>query len=232
MARKRSAAKTRPPLVAPSPPVVLASAPAPQSPHLPSIRKLVHGSLIALAVAIVILVVAVLPAEYGIDPTGIGERLGIRGMSGKRPNPRPEPGFSLGADPFASEATPVWRQPTPFRSDEISLTLQANQGAEIKARMRGGERYVFAWDVAGGKVDFDMHGEQANGPPDAFTSYWKGRDQQSGNGAFIAPFDGTHGWYWKNRGDAPVTVRVKTSGYYEKLYRPSAPAAQAKAESK
>jgi len=201
-------------------------------PELPSIRKLVRGSLIALAVAIVILVVAVLPAEYGIDPTGMGQRLGLRWMSGKKPSPRPVPSLSLGSDPFLSEASAVWRQPMPFRSDEMSLTLQANQGAEIKARMRGGERYVFAWDAAGGKVDVDMHGEQANGPPDAFTSYWKGRDQQSGNGEFIAPFDGTHGWYWKNRGDTPVTIRVKTSGYYEKLYRPSVTPAQAQAQAK
>lgn len=50
--------------------------------------------------------------------------------------------------------------------------------------------------------------------------YWKGRNETSGHGAFQAPFAGTHGWHWRNRGSAPVTVRVKTSGYYEKLFRP------------
>ena len=35
----------------------------------------------ALLVAGIILVVAVLPAEYGVDPTGIGRRLGLTAMS-------------------------------------------------------------------------------------------------------------------------------------------------------
>ena len=61
-----------------------------------------------------------------------------------------------------------------------------------------------------------MHGE----PPNAgnkFTSYWKDKEQNSAQGIFVAPFDGTHGWFWRNRGDKPVTVKVKVIGFYEKL---------------
>ncbi|MHB0975236.1 MAG: hypothetical protein ACYCY2_13730 [Acidithiobacillus ferriphilus] len=39
-------------------------------------------------------------------------------------------------------------------------------------------------------------------------------------GAFVAPFDETHGWYWRNRGDQPVVVKLKVSGFYQTLYRP------------
>jgi len=73
--------------------------------------------------------------------------------------------------------------------------------------------------VDGGKVEFDMHGERLNAGS-AFTSYWKDEEQASAHGGFTAPFDGTHGWYWVNHGDKPVTVKVKVSGFYEKLYRP------------
>ncbi len=44
---------------------------------LPSVRQLLRAILLASGVAAVILVGAVLPAEYGIDPTGAGRRLGL-----------------------------------------------------------------------------------------------------------------------------------------------------------
>jgi hypothetical protein len=31
----------------------------------------------------------------------------------------------------------------------------------------------------------------------------------------VAPFDGTHGWYWRNRGEATVTIVLQTSGFYD-----------------
>lgn len=98
-------------------------------------------------------------------------------------------------------------------------TLQPGEGAEIKASMRKGEQFVFAWTAEGGKVNFDMHGERPNAG-DEFTSYWKDTQQTGAHGAFVAPFDGTHGWYWRNRGNKPVAVKVKVSGFYETLYRP------------
>jgi hypothetical protein len=39
---------------------------------LPSLRQLNRATLIALGAAAVILVTTVLPAEYGVDPTGVG----------------------------------------------------------------------------------------------------------------------------------------------------------------
>ena len=101
----------------------------------------------------------------------------------------------------------------------MSLTLQANEGAEIKANMNAGDRFVFSWTAEGGAVTFDMHGEKLGAPTDEFSSYWKGRNATAGAGEFQAPFAGRHGWYWRNRGDKPVTIRVKTSGFYEKLYK-------------
>jgi hypothetical protein len=115
--------------------------------------------------------------------------------------------------------TTVAESEVSFRSDQMSLTLQPGEGAEIKASMRKGEQFVFAWAAEGGKVNFDMHGEQPNAG-DEFTSYWKAKQHTRAQGIFVAPFDGTHGWYWRNRGDKPATVKVNVSGFYEKLYRP------------
>ena len=201
---------------------------------LPTLLQLIKATALALIVAGAVLITAVLPAEYGIDPTGIGKMLGLTTLSissvpaSEVAASTPVPAVSTATLPNsttvvapvvqASTAT-VTKSDVPFRSDEMSLTLQPDEGSEIKAAMRKGEQFVFAWVADGGKVNFDMHGEQPNAGED-FTSYWKDKQQTSAQGIFVAPFDGTHGWYWRNRGDKPVTVKVKVSGFYEKLYRP------------
>lgn len=60
---------------------------APPSPSsaAPSRQKLARASGIAAVVAAVVLVVAVLPAEYGVDPTGIGRALGFAKLSDEAP---------------------------------------------------------------------------------------------------------------------------------------------------
>jgi hypothetical protein len=189
----------------------------------PSSSALLKATAVAFVAAVLVLLLFVLPAEFGVDPTGIGARLGLTAMS----DPSAEfdeataaPSAEISSTTPISIFDAVWKAERPYRVDEMSLTLAPNEGGEIKALMQVGERLVFTWSAEGGGVSFDMHGEALNAPKDEFTSYWKGRDESSGHGAFQAPFAGTHGWYWRNRGSSPVTVRVKTSGYYEKLYKP------------
>lgn len=191
---------------------------------LPSAQSLYKATIVALVAAVAVLTVAVLPAEYGVDPTGLGARLGLASMSAAAAE-TPESVAAETLDPASSGATvsvldAVWKSDVEYRTDEQTVELGPKEGAEIKAVMRPNDRFVFSWTAEGGSVFFDMHGEEANARNGEFTSYWKGRDQNSGRGSFTAPFAGTHGWYWENRSDKPVIVRVKTSGYYEKLYRP------------
>lgn len=192
---------------------------------LPSTVQLLKATGLALVVAGVILVTAVLPAEYGIDPTGIGKSLGLTALHASPIEPVIDDAAAtaLDTDLSLTSVTPltaVWKSATPYRSDVQTLTLQPDEGAEIKAKMKAGERFVFNWQTDGGAVNVDMHGEKLQAKSDEYSSYWKERHQTEAHGAFQAPFDGTHGWYWRNRGDKPVTITVNTSGYYEKLYRP------------
>ena len=48
---------------------------------LPTPRALARSTLIALAVAAVALVGFIFPAEYGVDPTGIGSVFGLTAAS-------------------------------------------------------------------------------------------------------------------------------------------------------
>lgn len=54
-----------------------APSPFPEGPSPSSLRR---ASLVAVVIALVLAVTAVLPAEYGVDPTGVGSRIGLTQM--------------------------------------------------------------------------------------------------------------------------------------------------------
>ena len=46
----------------------------------PTSRQLIRSTILAVVVAALLLVTCVLPAEYGVDPTGVGRLLGLTQM--------------------------------------------------------------------------------------------------------------------------------------------------------
>ena len=190
--------------------------PEPSPDTLPSSARLARATAGAIAVAAVLLVTIVMPAEFGRDPTGVGARLGLFRTAVETPAVEPS---TTGA--VEAAGSPLAASTTPYRTDEMTLVLESGEGAEIKAAMKAGDRMVFSWTATGsGGVDVDMHGEAAGGAEGQATSYLKGEGQTAGHGAFAAPFAGNHGWFWQNLNDDPVTVTVKVSGFHQKLFRP------------
>lgn len=177
---------------------------------LPSAAQLGRAIVIALSIAAVLLVVAILPAEYGIDPTGIGERIGLRRPAASA--------IDMSVPVSAAAAATVQQSPVTFRTDELTVTLRPGETAEIKATMNAADSYVFSWTATGGTVDYDMHGARTDGGKEE-TSYSKGEAATDDHGAFRAPFTGQHGWFWQNTTWEPVTITVKTSGFYAKIER-------------
>jgi len=182
---------------------------------LPSSKSLFKATGVAAVIGGVVLVTTILPAEYGIDPTGLGQTMGLTVLSqaNAAESAQPESAPASSGNLLALSAGPVWKTPEGLSSDSTTVTLGPNEGLEVKATMAEGDRMDFNWTTEGRSVNFDMHGERFN-DGDNFTSYWQGRDQPSASGAFEAPFDGTHGWYWENRGETAVTVVLDTSGFY------------------
>ena len=82
-------------------------------------------------------------------------------------------------------------------------------------QMAEGAKAQYAWVVDGGQVNFDTHGD-ARGKS---ISYEKGRGVAADEGVLEAAFAGNHGWYWRNRGQANVTVILRTSGDYSDIKR-------------
>ncbi|WP_166268864.1 hypothetical protein [Marinobacter caseinilyticus] len=184
---------------------------------LPSTKSLLRATAIAVLIGLLVLITTIMPAEYGIDPTGLGEKMGLTLLS--QPNsaePTSPVTSSSAGNQTALSTGPVWKTSSKLSSDTTTVTLKPNEGLEVKAIMNTGDRMVFQWDSEGGPVYFDMHGERFN-DGNNFTSYWEGQNQPSGSGTFEAPFDGSHGWYWQNNGEETVTIVLQSSGFYDSI---------------
>ena len=134
----------------------------PRSADLPSSRQLLRSTLLAAIAAAVLLITVVLPAEYGIDPTGVGRTLRLTEMGEIKQQlaaeaesdaaPPPVAQASSNAAPTAvpQAAAPAVEAATtaPWR-DEMSVTLTPGEGAEIKLRMQAGDKADFRWVVQG-----------------------------------------------------------------------------------
>lgn len=190
--------------------------------ELPSTAQLLRSTAIAAASAVAILVTVVLPAEYNIDPTGIGGVLGLSEMGEIKAQLAEEAeadrllelevqeqsslmndivGLFVGAA-HAQEAE-VWR-------DETTFTLAPGGSAEWKLVMEEGQKVEYRMLVEGGRVNFDLHGHGGG----KSVTYEKGRGSTGDEGEIVAAFDGEHGWFWRNRDSSDATVTVQVRGEY------------------
>jgi hypothetical protein len=245
---------------------------------------LIRSTLIAAGAAGAILVLFWLPAEYGIDPTGVGALTGLTEMGEIKQQlaaeaeadvqaaaaaavapPAPVPVAVpaeiverldridaqlaalvavIGAQPAAVEAAtsapeeapaaaaapdaqtaPAAADPveaavaeaaTPEWRDEVSYTLNPGEGIEVKLAMEEGQVTRFFWTANGSVVNFDLHGDGGG----QSISYEQGRAVPEASGDLTAAFTGNHGWFWRNRTEAPVTVTLRTSGDYAEMRAP------------
>ena len=255
---------------------------------------LVRSTLIAGGAALAILTLFYLPAEYGIDPTGVGGMLGlgemglikqqlyaeaaaedlalaaqveqlqpipygdvlprldridaqlaaiaaIIGADGltlapplapvsapiesvaiaeplpePEPAPQPAPAAAQVAEAVpetAAIAAAVAEAGTAWR-DEMVFTLAPTEAKEIKLVMAAGDVASFDWISEGGGVNYTQHGDDGGANE---VRYQDGRAEPGQDGTMTAPFAGNHGWFWRNRGDAPVTVTLRVGGAYAKM---------------
>lgn len=203
--------------------------------HPPSARRLLLTMLIAMVMAGIVLVAVVLPAEFAIDPTGIGSRLGLTKMS--QPSQIELTDTLGGNEKIAASAklppsevkgapkplplpNPAVHQsqPAPAHTQTVTVTLSPFEQTEIKAVLDGGKMMLYSWKVDGGKIYEDFHGhDPAWVNKNAFVRYEEKNDSVGANGSLVAPFTGEHGWYWLNVGKKPVTITLTVQGYYDRI---------------
>jgi len=171
-----------------------------RNPDAPSRAKLLVATLVALVVAGAVLVVAVLPAEYGIDPLGTGEALGLAVLSG------------AGGDiPVRTDGiTPFSRS---YRVDRKTFELGPGEAVEYKYRLEEGATMLYSW-TANYWVRSEMHSEVDGAPAGTAEFFEVEASTVQRHGSYTAPFDGIHGWYWLNEGTQPVTLTLYAAGFF------------------
>ena len=156
-----------------------------------SVKKILLSTFGALVVAVALLFGAILPAEYGLDPLGTGSLLGLTALG---------------------QEQPISTQPGEYRVDSGELSLYPAEWVEYFYRLDEGSSMLFSWE-ANGPVEYNFHAAPDGAPP-GYAESFDAQAQNSGFGAYTAPFDGIHGWYWENVGTEPITISISTAGFY------------------
>lgn len=204
--------------------------------ELPSTQKLIRSTLLSIVAAIAILISIILPSEYGIDPLGTGRAFGLTEMGEIKVQLAKEAEADRMLNQPVIQNEEVGEQSSLFDTifsglfikqaaaqtaevnwkDEISITLEPGQGAEVKLVMAKGAIAEFTWIVDGGVANYDLHGDGGG----QSISYEKGRGVPGETGSLEAAFDGNHGWFWRNRDKQDITVILRVKGDYTEMKRP------------
>jgi hypothetical protein len=169
---------------------------------------LVAGALIVLG--------AIMPAEFKVDPLGVGRLTGISRLWAPDENQWTS---GAGVDPAHSSTTPIART-------TIDIPLGAadwpEASLEYKFAMTPGQTFLYTWQALNSDgspvtepVEFEFHGHTlaADGEEMTVAEYRKAR-ATTDTGSLTAPFEGIHGWYFKNHAPDPITIRLVAEGFY------------------
>ncbi|HJL74909.1 MAG: transmembrane anchor protein [Candidatus Marinimicrobia bacterium] len=188
---------------------------------LPTSSQLLRSTIIALFVAGALLVCIVIPAEYGTDPTGVGELLGLKKMGEIKANLEKESqNENQKFDEYVSTNEEMRKrfQNTKVNKDVMEFVIAPDDAIEVKLEMEKGSSVKYKWNTNSGGLNYNLHGDGYKGSQKS-TTYKKGRMTTSDNGEFKAEFDGYHGWFWRNRNSEIVTVILETDGEYIQIKR-------------
>lgn len=158
-------------------------------------RSLIKATVISFVIAIITLLLFVLPAEYNIDPTGIGAKLGLTVFNQEEPSVQAVSENSDG------------------EMDVVTVTVPAGRGVEYKLAMQQFQKVSYQWETEEGELYFDLHGEPEGDTTGYFESYTIATSDKV-KGSFTVPFTGSHGWYWRNKSNKDINVQLIIEGEY------------------
>jgi len=196
----------------------------------PSSKSLVKATLISIVVAAAILVLVVLPSEYGVDLTGFGSATGLNELNAE-PTVTIEISDIIGGNEVIREVEiPGFDEPTPLPNPAVfqdqaeppetitmKVMIPAERETEVKMAMTEGKVAVYSWEVDQGDIYVDFHGHDISFGPDFFVRYKEQQEGSGNNGSLTAPFDGEHGWYWLNYNEFDVEVTLTITGYFDDI---------------
>lgn len=194
-------------------------------------KQIIKAVVFAIVLAGVVLVSAVLPAEYGIDPIGTGKLMGFNKLYLSKEKPQNVPlaaqeSFPLikmekaGSGPEVQRPVeadnPIAKKQYNEREDTVEVIVPAGKGIEYKTYMLKGGKMKYEWTTDKGTLYLDFHGEvnQKNPAPDVYFESYTMAYSNNMVGTFYAPFEGKHGWYFKNNDIQDIKVTLRLKGEY------------------
>ena len=167
----------------------------------------------ALAGALAVLG-AIMPAEFNVDPLGLGKLTGISRLWAPE-----EQAFGGGGALTSSSETPK-------ASHIVEIPLGAadwkEAAIEYKVAMKPGQSIFYRWTAtnldgspATVPIEMDQHGHNLppEGQPQTVIDYRKAR-LLADQGSLTAPIDGIFGWYFRNHSPDPMIIRLEIEGFY------------------
>lgn len=205
--------------------------------HIMNKKQLIKSIFIALFIGFVVLIVAVLPAEYNIDPLGTGKlfgfsRLYVKNDTEKINTINTEPVSQLnfkklkleklGSPPNIPKPVEA-NNPPPSeqfieQNDTINVTVPAGKGIEYKFKALKYGNIKYEWSTTNDAIVYiDFHGEvkQENPPENVFYESYTLAYSNNMAGTFTAPFEGKHGWYFRNNNKEDITIAIRLKGQYK-----------------
>ncbi|MFV8361017.1 hypothetical protein [Flavobacterium sp. LS1P3] len=191
-------------------------------------KQIIKAVIFALLLSILILVSAVLPAEYGIDPIGTGKLFGFSKLHVQKNQEETtaQKIFPLikmekaGSGPEVKRPVeadnPIPKKQYAEREDTVEVIVPAGKGIEYKTYMLKGGKMKYEWKTNDGTVYLDFHGEvkQAKAVNDVYFESYTLAYSNNMVGTFYAPFEGKHGWFFRNNENKDITVTLKLKGQY------------------
>ena len=174
-------------------------------------QRIAVAAAAALLVAGLVLVMFVLPAEYGVDPLGTGDRVGLveLGVVGQEVAALEAAAQETGTDQVAI----IVSQDRAYQEETVEFTVAAGEGMEYKYRLDQGEALLYAWNATG-TVNYELHAEPDGAPRGYAQSYELRQGVSQASGTLTAPFSGIHGWFWENLSSEEITVTLTAAGFY------------------
>lgn len=188
-------------------------APTPLNVAPKTLAMIVGGGVIAGAILVLGFI---FPAEYNSDPLGIGRLTGVGDLYA--PDEVTFEGEGAAAAAYAS--------PRPMKTHAVEFELgpagSESEAMEYKVFMQPNQRFLYTWqasNAAGGPVsdpvEFDFHGHTVVEDENMVVGEYIQDSAYRDTGGFTAPFEGIHGWYFKNHSPEPTAIRIEFEGFFE-----------------
>ena len=191
-----------------------------------SLKNLIITTLGSVVITLIILFSGLLPIRIEIDSPRLTETFDSTGLSSvlsRGPDAKVSPkakGDVVVAenkgDKIVNNALNQEDTALTEHQDTVTLVIPPKQQLTYRLAMERDYDLDYSWRTDGKPLYSEFRGETKDAKGGEFKNFGKITSDKA-HGFFIIPFTGNFGWYWDNKTDQAITVRLNTKGVYKTL---------------